>query len=565
MSHLNDLTGVMTTPQSEPLDSRQVANDAGGYVYAAADIARLERFIVLGTEGGTFYVAERQHTIDNAKHAAAMIRARGTDVVRTVVAIAYEGRAPKKDTGIFVLALCAAYGDDATRRDAFAALPRVCSTHRMLFTFLNYVEQHRGWGRALRQAIAQWYLDKTVDAMAFQLVKYRQGTFARGDGPSRIWNARNAMRVAHPVTDEPARRALIDWAMGRPDAAAIASFDSLRLVAAFEEAWSGTVGRARRLELASILTHEMLPDEWKADPDVWAALLERMPMTAMTRNLGNMTRVGLLAPGSDAARTVAERLTDRERIRKARVHPAQFLTALGSYGRGGRTGRSSGAAYIPAPEVVGALDAAFYLAFPNVRPAAKRTLIGLDVSGSMSSESSASGVTCKDAAAALALVQVATEPNVAVLGFSSPGNGKLGGRFDSERSGLTPIPAKPGHRIADVVALMEAIPMGGTDCALPMLHATENDLKVDTFQIYTDNETWAGSVHPMEALRRYRNHSGIDARLVVCALTASPFTIADPNDAGSLDVVGFDTAVPTLIADFSRGATAPETSDAAAQ
>jgi 60 kDa SS-A/Ro ribonucleoprotein len=36
-------------------------------------------------------------------------------------------------------------------------------------------------------------------------------------------------------------------------------------------------------------------------------------------------------------------------------------------------------------------------------------------------------------------------------------------------------------------------------------------------------------------------------------MTATGFTIADARDAGMLDVVGFDTATPNLIADFSRG------------
>ena len=46
---------------------------------------------------------------------------------------------------------------------------------------------------------------------------------------------------------------------------------------------------------------------------------------------------------------------------------------------------------------------------------------------------------------------------------------------------------------------------------------------------------------------------GIPARLIVVAMTATGFSIADPEDAGMLDVVGFDTAVPNLISEFSRG------------
>jgi 60 kDa SS-A/Ro ribonucleoprotein len=46
---------------------------------------------------------------------------------------------------------------------------------------------------------------------------------------------------------------------------------------------------------------------------------------------------------------------------------------------------------------------------------------------------------------------------------------------------------------------------------------------------------------------------GIPARLVVVGMTATGFTIADPSDPLSLDVAGFDSAVPRLISDFARG------------
>jgi 60 kDa SS-A/Ro ribonucleoprotein len=36
-------------------------------------------------------------------------------------------------------------------------------------------------------------------------------------------------------------------------------------------------------------------------------------------------------------------------------------------------------------------------------------------------------------------------------------------------------------------------------------------------------------------------------------MTATNFSIADPNDASMLDVVGFDTATPNLTSDFVRG------------
>jgi len=104
----------------------------------------------------------------------------------------------------------------------------------------------------------------------------------------------------------------------------------------------------------------------------------------------------------------------------------------------------------------------------------------------------------------------------------------------------------------DVVVELSRHPMGGTDCALPMVWAQKHRVDVDTFVIYTDNETWAGNVHPAQALRAYRDARGIPAKLVVVGMTSTGFSIADPADAGMLDVVGFDTSTPPVIADFAR-------------
>ena len=110
---------------------------------------------------------------------------------------------------------------------------------------------------------------------------------------------------------------------------------------------------------------------------------------------------------------------------------------------------------------------------------------------------------------------------------SSVGRGR-GRGFD----GLVPLGISPRRRLDDALAVVDAMPFGGTDCALPMLYAAEQGLEVDAFVVYTDNETWAGKIHPHQALRRYRERSGIDARLIVVAMTSTGFSIADPDDAG---------------------------------
>ena len=93
-----------------------------------------------------------------------------------------------------------------------------------------------------------------------------------------------------------------------------------------------------------------------------------------------------------------------------------------------------------------------------------------------------------------------------------------------------------------------------TDCSLPMQYAADKGMQVDTFVVFTDSETYHGSIHPCEALRRYRASSGVtEAKLVVVGMASNGFTIADPADSGMLDVVGFDSVAPKVIADFSAG------------
>ena len=186
-----------------------------------------------------------------------------------------------------------------------------------------------------------------------------------------------------------------------------------------------------------------------------------------------------------------------------------------------------------------ALDGAFYRAFSAVEPAGKRWLVGLDVSGSMSSGSvGGSPLTPREASSAMALVTLASEQETHVMGFTTtPG----------------PLPIARGDRLDAVVRLTQGLGFGGTDCALPMLYALERRLEVDVFVVYTDSETWAGNIQPVQALRRYRERTGIAARLIVVGMVSNGFTIADPSDAGMLDVVGFDSAAPAVMADFARG------------
>lgn len=119
-------------------------------------------------------------------------------------------------------------------------------------------------------------------------------------------------------------------------------------------------------------------------------------------------------------------------------------------------------------------------------------------------------------------------------------------------SGITRVALSPRMWLDSVIEKVRAIPMGRKDCALPMVWARRNQIRVSAFVTYTDSETGAGNIHPAQALRQYRNEFVAEAKSVVVGMTSSGFTLADPNDRGMLDVVGFDTTAPAVIADFVR-------------
>jgi 60 kDa SS-A/Ro ribonucleoprotein len=525
-----------TNAQSERADPRQIENAAGGYAFIPDDQARLHRFLTLGTDGGTYYTRATDLTKDNAAVVVRAAQADGVGLVRRIVEVSEAGRAPRQNPALFALAIAASLSDDDGRAAALAALPRVARTGTHLFLFAGYVEQFRGWGRGLRKAVGNWYAETPSDRLAYQVCKYRQ---------REGWTHRDLLRLSHPTSDSAAKAALYEWICGREPGEGVTL---PRLVDAFVAAQVAVTVHAwvEIIDANPALSWEMLPDAALTEPDVWRALINQgMPQTALMRQLPRLTRLGVL--NGDVGRAVATQLQDTDRLIKARVHPVNVLVAQRTYASGhSARGEST---WAPDPKISDALDAAFYNAYGAVEPANKRTLLALDVSASMTTQSSGLPVSCREVGAALAMVTAATESDCRVVGFTSSSTG-----YDwRDKTTLTELDISPRRRLDDVCRYVAELPMGGTDCALPMVWALTNRVEVDTFQVYTDNETWHGAIHPHQALREYREKMGIDARLVVVAMTAGGATIAEPSDPRQLDVSGFDSSVPKLLSDFSRG------------
>ena len=550
-----------TTPQSQPIPgSTQAPNSAGGYAWQVDDWTRLDRFLILGAEGGTYYIGERDLVKQNHDALVRCIQADGVRAVNRIVEVSESGRAPKNDPAIFALALVVAHGSTEAKALAFQNLGKVCRIGTHLFHFAEYVNALRGWGRGLRNAVGRWYVSREADDLALQVVKYQQRD---------RWSHGDLLRLAHPKAPSRDHEAVFRWILsgadglgertvtrrvqGEPRVAKYAAAGALPpLITAFEQAKkASTKAEIVKLITEHDLPREAIPTQWLNEPEVWDALLAHMPMTAMIRNLGKMTSLGLIQPFSDAAKFVINKLGDEKALKRARIHPLAVLIAQKVYAQG--HGEKGDLKWKPVSKIIDALDAAFYATFSNVKPCGKPVLLALDVSGSMEASMIAgSCLTAREASAAMALVTAATEPDCEIIAFSAPSGGGFGGMHGGGESCITRVALSPRMRLDDVIKRISAIPMGGTDCALPIIWARRQKLNVSGFITYTDSETWAGHIHPSQALRLYRDEFVSDAKAVVVGMTSNGFTLADPNDRGMLDVVGVDATVPAVIADFVR-------------
>jgi 60 kDa SS-A/Ro ribonucleoprotein len=542
---------LLATRQDQPMPGRvQVRNAAGGYVFAKDLWASAEDFLILGTTGGTYYASAAELTRKNAAVVFEAIAGDGPRLVALVTAVstARPARAPRPRPCLFALAAAAAAGDPATVQAVNAAFGQVVRTTDHLATFFGYWKNLAGKaspgrngtspviGRAMRTAYASFFAGDLHQA-AFRALKARQRATPAGEAMA----LRDIIRIAHPAGVSPEHRALIGWLAGR------VSDDEARAILPDVDDFLVAQAVTTPAQAVSVIRDRQVPWEFVpaavlADAGVWAELAGTVGLTGLIRNLARMTRIGTLAPFAPATDLVAARLTDREQLVKARVHPMDAYLALKAYasGRSQPGRRATVTTWAPVPAIVDALETAHDLSFGSAEPSGQRLLVAVDSSGSMLhyqvvSNGSPLGPAYEVANAMAAMIVRTEGRNAHVIDVDTAVHASR----VTPRTGLREIAAwRPSG--------------GGTDLSLPFTWAGQQRLHVDGFVILTDGETWAGRRHPEQALEAYRKLVNPAARVVVVSMTANGTTVADPATDGVLAVSGLDAALPKVIGAFLR-------------
>lgn len=525
MAYANDL--VVTSCQEQV--NGTVPNSGGGCSFPTNDMERLRRFLILGHEGGTYYATSKKLTYETIDCLDRLLEINPSRVINTIVNVSESGIAPKNDAAIFALAYVVSKKEPYSQY-ALSKIKQVCRTGTHLFDFLNACKSlNRGWGQAFKKNVASWY-SRPPQKLAHLVTKYAQ---------RNSWSHRDVLRKCHPNFPNPGLNTIFQYItqhekfVDNPINSEVWNY-----LNAVDECKNPSCCDKHRIKLIHEfrLVREHLPTASLNNPAIWEALLPNMPGTALLRNLGKMTNVGLLTPLSEASSRVYYKLVDSEFVRRQRLHPISILLASKTYASG--SGYRGSLTWTPISSLVDALNGAFYNSFHHVLPTGQRLMLAIDVSGSMRQPCNGSPIlSAREAAAAMALTTVRTETRVFTHAFSSD---------------FIPLNLSPMNNLNSILQQTANLPFMRTDCSLPMRYARENNLQVDVFCIYTDNETNCGN-HPYVELEKYREASGIKAKCAVFGFTNTDFSIANPNDAGMMDFVGFDASAPVLLNNFIQG------------
>ena len=142
MSYLKRFA-TRVTPQSRPL-AGQRANWAGGFAWSVDSWTQLHRFLVLGSEGGTYYASERKLTEKNARALGRCLAETGEVLLRNADHAMYHAK--RRSAGDVLIYDPVLRARSEERRRLKHALKGVSERGELRLHFQPLVRLTSGWG-----------------------------------------------------------------------------------------------------------------------------------------------------------------------------------------------------------------------------------------------------------------------------------------------------------------------------------------------------------------------------------------------------------------------------------
>ncbi len=496
----------MFTPKAD------IINEAGGLAYELSPKAALAQFAATGCFSHTFYAdagAQLDKVLELTKELDAEF------IAKTAVYAREKGF--MKDMPA-LLTVVLASKDKVLLEKVF---PRVIDNGKMLRNFVQIMRSgvtgRKSLGSLPKRLVREWFETRKAEIVFKQSV---------GQSPSFA----DILKMVHPKPKDAEKEALYGWFIGRDIDA-----DKLpEIVRAFEKFKTGDSAEVPQVPFQMLTALPISTKEWTE--------IARNAAWQMTRmNLNTFQRHGVFQ-NAEMVELIANRLRDREAIKRAKVFPYQLLSAYAA---------ASNNAQIPRA-ITEALQDAMEIATENVPEIKGKVFVFPDISGSMHSavtgyrKGATSAVRCIDVAALITATILRKNPTAEVIPFES---------------NVVKIALNPRDSIMTNANKLASLPCGGTNCSAPLRELNRYKSKGDVLIYVSDNESWIDSPnHGMfggsgtETMKQWNEFKSRNADAKLVCIDIQPYAHTQAKErADILNVGGFSDQVFNLIAEFAGG------------
>ncbi len=489
-------------------------NEAGGTAYKLTPKHALAQYAATGCFSQTFY-AEAHEQLDKVLALAKELDAEF--VAKTAVYAREKGF--MKDIPALLVAVLSTK-DKALFGQVF---PRVIDNGKMLRNFVQIMRSgavgRKSLGSLPKRLVREWFETRRAETIFKQSV---------GQSPSFA----DVLKMVHPKPSSEEKAALYGYFIGREIDA-----DKLpEIVKAFEKFKNGDALEVPQVPFQMLTALPISTKEWTQ--------IARNAAWTMTRmNLNTFQRHGVFAD-AEMVELIANRLRDREAIKRAKVFPYQLLSAYTA---------ASQNADIPR-QITEALQDAMEIATENVPEINGKVYVFPDISGSMQSavtgyrKGATSAVRCLDVAALVAAAILRKNPTAEVIPFS-----------DS----VVEARLNPRDSVMTNAQKLAALPSGGTNCSAPLRQLNQHKSHADLLIYVSDNESWMDSNRSWnsgtETMKQWNEFKSRNANAKLVCIDIQPATHTQAKErADILNVGGFSDQVFTLVSEFANGTLSAE-------
>lgn len=430
--------------------STNTINEAGGTAYKLSDKAALAQYAMTGTLNGTYYssdeeqlkkVLELANKVEPAFVAKLAVYAREQGLMKDMPA---------------VLAAVVASRDSALLEQIFE---RVIDNPKMLRNFVQVIRSgavgRKSFGTRVKRLI-QNYLGNLTDDQLFKADV--------GNDPS----LQDIIKLVHPKPSNKKRSAMYGYLLGKE----YSTRDLAPLAKEFERFKKEMSGEIPDVPF-QMLTALPLTDAH------WSQIADNATWNQTRMNLNTFARHNVLKDRNVVVK-LAQRLSNPELVRKAKVFPYQLFTAYLNVDAG-----------MPI-NLTNALQDAADEALNNIPEFSGKVYVMADTSGSMSSPatgnrgSATSKMRCVDVAGLVSAAILHKNPDAEIIPFDTTVhvNHRLNPR-DSIMTNAKQLASYGG---------------GGTNCSAALQYVNNKGGKGDLVIYVSDNESWVDS-------NRYRSTS----------------------------------------------------------